>query len=209
MCVLSFKQICIIHDNTQKYSQIFTYSSYKTVVTWISNVFLQGECWKDRHWCCNCPGFLWVPSIEGIHCGHCLVAHILQIDLCLVLRWQSLVSQTTHCERPVSLVHVFNQQRPLALHFFKTKKIFHCRTRFVGTGFHENALSTNKESFYYYLYVAHTCVQPENAISPAVWPTNIFLSISLCVSPSSKQSMISSVSVSHFKTRSCIHEGDH
>ena len=47
MCVLSFKQICIIHDNTQKYSQIFTYSSYKTVVTWMINVFLQGECWKE------------------------------------------------------------------------------------------------------------------------------------------------------------------
>ena len=82
----------------------------------------------------------------------------------------------------------------------------------MGTGFHENALSTNKESFYYYLYVAHTCVQPENAISPAVWPTNIFLTIYLCFLPAANhllQSMISSVSVSHFKTRSCIHEGDH
>ena len=59
----------------------------------------------------------------------------------------------------------------------------------MGTGFHENAISTNKESFHYYLYVAHTCVQPENAISPAVWPTNIFLSISLGFSPSSKPSV--------------------
>ena len=68
------------------------------------------------------------------YCRHYLAAHILQIDLYLVLgtsyrsrlvlRWQSLVSQTTHCERPVSLIHVFNQQRPLALHFFKTKKYF-------------------------------------------------------------------------------------
>ena len=92
----------------------------------------------------------------------------------------------------------------------------------ANNSFHENAQSTNKESFHYYLYVAHSCVQPENAISPAVWHTNIFLAISLCFSPNSKPSVtvdvqfsfffsiyIYGVSISHFKTRSCIHEGDH
>ena len=185
MRVLSFKQIWIIHDNTQKYSQIFTYSSYKTVVTWMMNVFLQGECWKDRHWCCNCPGFLWVPSIEGIlqtllGSPHLTDRSLLGTSLAVLgfpdySLWKASLSST--CVQPA---------KTISTTLLQNKKIFHCRTRFVGTGFHENALSTNKESFYYYLYVAHTCVQPENAISPAVWPTNIFLSISLCVSPSSK-----------------------
>ena len=77
----------------------------------------------------------------------------------------------------------------------------------------KNAPSLKKESFHYYLYVAHTCVQPENAISPAVWSTNIFLAISLCVSPNSKPSVTADVqfclSFSSQNTKLYVNERDH
>ena len=95
--------------------------------------------------------------------------------------WKASLSST--CVQPA---------KTISTTLLQNKKWFHCGTRFVGTSdnsFHENAQSTNKESFHYYLYVAHTCVQPENAISPAVWPTNIFLAISFCVSNNSKPSV--------------------
>ena len=158
------------------------------------NVFLQGgERWKDRHWCCNCPGFLWVTSIEGIFCGHCFVAHILQIDSVLgaslaVLGfpdyslWKASLSST--CVQPA---------KTISTTLLLDKKYFTVALDLwapvITLFMKKNAPITDKESFHYHLYVAHTCVQPENAISPAVWPTNIIPVISLGVSPNKKSSV--------------------